>query len=74
VTLARPDVIGWELSRAREECRALDIGVSVQITQPPGMDRALDSEAEEGFDALRVVAVRPFDAASVLLIVCPEAW
>ncbi|NLN17968.1 MAG: hypothetical protein GX162_01645 [Firmicutes bacterium] len=70
-----PDVIGWELSRAREECRALDISVSVQITQPPGNDGVLYSEEEEeGIDTLRVVGVRPTGQDAVLLIVAPEVW
>lgn len=64
-----PDVIGWELSRAREECRDLDINTSIVRTQAPRM-RSLDEED----DTLRVVAVRAVGTDSVLLIVCPECW
>lgn len=74
-----PDVIGWELARAREECRALDITASVVLTQPPG--KALNPSggeahdlSETNYDALRVVAVRPDAHQGVILIACAESW
>jgi hypothetical protein len=68
-----PDVIGWELSRAREECRALDIGTSILLIQAP-RDGGVVCAVDEEDDTLRVVAVRAISADSVLLIVCPECW
>lgn len=68
-----PDVIGWELSRAREECRALGVDVTIKVTHPPAK-QTIDLQAGADEDTLRVVAVRPAGVDAALLIVCPEIW
>jgi len=76
-----PDVLGWELAAAWEECGGRRGKVCLETVLDP-LDARVDgselvevlSKEEELPDSWRVVQVKPAEGERVTLVVCREEW